>query len=108
MNRQSFSNFSLSHSNDTRFYSSMPNYIMESALALKRGRNEFDYVVFVYASESVRLERAMKRDSVSEDKIRQRMESQEFDLSLIDFTINNEIDFHESADECVEELCIQL
>lgn len=91
--------------NEWKDKQSSPIVFMESALALKRGRNEFDYVVFVYASESVRLERTMKRDSVSEDKIRQRMESQEFDLSLIDFTINNEIDFHESADECVEELC---
>lgn len=79
--------------------------LMESAIALKRGRKGFDYVVFVKASESVRLERAMKRDNASEDKIRQRMKSQEFDLSLVDFIIDNEDDFRESADECMTEIC---
>jgi dephospho-CoA kinase len=91
--------------NEWKDKQSSPIVFMESALALKRGRKEFDYVVLVDAPESVRLERAMKRDKASKDKISQRMKSQEFDLSLVDFIIDNEIDFHESADKCVEELC---
>ena len=97
--------------NEWKDIQNCPIVFMESALALKRGRKGFDYVVFVKASKSVRLERAMKRDNTSEDKIRQRMKSQKFDLSLVDFIIDNEYDFHESADKCIEEIyklfCVQ-
>ena len=86
---------------------SSPIVFMESALALKRGRKGFDYVVFVNAPEPVRLERAMTRDNASEDKIRKRMESQKFDLSLVDFFIDNKdnnYNFRKSADKCLAEI----
>lgn len=79
-----------------------PIVIMESAIALQNGRDGFDYVVFVDAPESVRLERTVKRDNSSREKILARMESQRLDPSLADFIIDNEFDFHESADKCIE------
>lgn len=81
-----------------------PIVIMESAIALQNGRDGFDYVVFVDAPESVRLERTMKRDNSSSEKILARMKSQCLDSSLADFIINNEFDFHESADKCIMDL----
>jgi pantetheine-phosphate adenylyltransferase/dephospho-CoA kinase len=82
-----------------------PIVIMESAIALQNnGRKNFDYVVFVDAPESVRLERTMKRDNSSSEKILARMKSQCLDSSLADFIINNEFDFHESADKCIMDL----
>jgi pantetheine-phosphate adenylyltransferase/dephospho-CoA kinase len=81
-----------------------PIVIMESAIALQNGREGFDYVVFVDAPEFVRLERTMKRDKSSREKILSRMKSQRIDCSLVDFTIHNEFDFHESADNLVHKL----
>ena len=78
-----------------------PIVIMESAIALQNGREGFDYVILVDAPESVRLERTMKRDNSSKEKILARMKSQKIDLSLVDFTIYNEFDFKDSADDLI-------
>lgn len=81
-----------------------PIVIMESAIALQNGRQGFDYVVIVDAPESVRIGRVMERDNMSCERILTRMQSQRIDGSLADFTINNEIDFHASADKAIKEL----
>ena len=81
-----------------------PIVIMESAIALQNGREGFDYVVLVDAPESVRLERTMKRDNSSREKILSRMNSQKIDCSLVDFIIYNEFDFKDSADNLIHKL----
>ena len=81
-----------------------PIVIMESAIALQNGRESFDYVIFVDAPESVRLERTMKRDNSPREKILARMNSQRFDRSLVDFIIYNEFDFKDSADDLIHNL----
>lgn len=81
-----------------------PIVIMESAIALQNGRQGFDYVVIVDAPESVRIDRVMERDNMSCERILTRMQSQRIDGSLADFTIYNEFDFHESADDLVHKL----
>lgn len=81
-----------------------PIVIMESAIALQNGREGFDYVVLVDAPESVRLERTMKRDNSSREKILSRMNSQKIDRSLVDFIIHNEFDFKDSADNLIHKL----
>lgn len=81
-----------------------PIVIMESAIALQNGREGFNHVVFVDAPESVRLERTMKRDNSSREKILSRMNSQKIDRSLVDFIIYNEFDFKKSADDIINKL----
>ena len=81
-----------------------PIVIMESAIALQNGRQGFDYVVIVDAPESVRIGRVMERDNMSCERILTMMQSQRIDGSLADFTIYNEFDFHESADDFVHKL----
>ena len=81
-----------------------PIVIIESAIALQNGRQGFDYVVIVDAPESVRIGRVMERDNMSCERILTRMQSQRIDGSLADFTIYNEFDFHESADDLVHKL----
>ena len=81
-----------------------PIVIMESAIALQNGRQGFDYVIFVDVPELVRIERTIKRDNLSHERVIDRIQSQRFDRSLVDFTIYNEFDFHESADDLVHKL----
>lgn len=50
---------------------------IESAILFEAGFQDcVDYVVMVYAPETLRLERAMKRDAASERQIRDRMAAQ--------------------------------
>jgi pantetheine-phosphate adenylyltransferase/dephospho-CoA kinase len=81
-----------------------PIVAMESAAALKNGRQGFDYVIMVDASEDIRLERTMKRDNSPREKILERMRTQEFDRDLIDFTINNEFNFKPITDTLIKDL----
>jgi len=67
-----------------------PVVIMESAVALKNGRDDFDYVIMVDALKDTCLARAMRRDDASKEKILERMQAQSFNRSLIDYTIWNE------------------
>ena len=78
---------------------------IESAIALKNGRDAFDYVVVVEASIETRLKRAMSRDGASEDEIRQRMRNQDFDISNIkvDAHIDNEVDFMPSLNAFIKQ-----
>ena len=83
-----------------------PIVAMESAIALKKGRDVFDYVVVVEASEETRLKRAMLRDDATEDEIRQRMRNQSFDISNIkvDAHIDNEVDFKPAINTFIQQL----
>ena len=82
-----------------------PIVAMESAIALKNGRDAFDYVIVVEASEETRLKRTMSRDGVSEEEIRQRMKNQCFDMSNIkvDAHIDNEVDFKPFVNDFVQQ-----
>jgi pantetheine-phosphate adenylyltransferase len=73
-----------------------PITIMESAVALKNGRDDFDYVVMIDAPRETCLARAMRRDDASKEKILARMQAQSFDRSLIDHTIWNEEGYFKS------------
>lgn len=73
-----------------------PVVIMESAVALKNGRDDFDYVIMVDALKDTCLARAMRRDDASKEKILERMHAQSFNRSLIDYTIWNEDDYFNS------------
>jgi len=74
-----------------------PIVIMESAIALKNGRDDFNYVVLIDASKETCIARAMRRDNVSKEKILERMKAQSFDSSLIDYTIRNEEGYFNSS-----------
>lgn len=73
-----------------------PVVIMESAVALKNGRDDFDYVIMVDAPKETCLARAMRRDDASKEKILERMQAQSFNRSLIDYTIWNEDGYFKS------------
>ena len=68
--------------------------IKEAALIFESGSHKsLDYVVGVNAPESIRIDRAMKRDNLTEEDIRARMKNQmpeEEKLQLCDFVINND------------------
>ena len=81
-----------------------PIVAMESAIALQNGRQGFDYVIMVDASEDIRLERTMKRDNSPKEKILERMHSQKFNRELIDFTINNDFNFKPITDALIGDL----
>ena len=65
---------------------------LESAIVYESGFNDsIDYVLFVDASEDVRLHRAMLRDTASEEQIKARMKMQQPELHRLqaDFIIDN-------------------
>lgn len=65
---------------------------LESAILYESGFNDsIDYVLFVDASEDVRLHRAMLRDTASEEQIKARMKMQQPELHRLqaDFIIDN-------------------
>ena len=65
---------------------------LESAILFESGFNAFvDKVLFVDAPEDVRLQRAMLRDSASEEQIKARMKMQQPELHRLqaDFIIDN-------------------
>jgi dephospho-CoA kinase len=67
--------------------------IKEAALIFESGmEKQFDYIIGVYAPSALRIERAMKRDRISEDEVLSRMSKQmdeETKLKRCDFIINN-------------------
>lgn len=73
--------------------STQPLIAMESAILIESGfASEVDYIVMVSAPLNVRIERAMKRDSSTEELIRKRIESQMDDdkkRALAHFVITN-------------------
>ena len=74
------------------FFGKEPFCVMESAIILDKPDflSVIDIVVMVDAPFSVRLERACLRDGASPEKIRQRMDSQCFDISKVDAFIRND------------------
>jgi dephospho-CoA kinase len=74
-------------------FSGNPFILEEAAILFESGANNyFDYSILVTAPESLRIERVMKRDKVSEEKVKGRMKNQyseEKNLSLADFVIKN-------------------
>jgi len=68
--------------------------IEEVAILFESGANKgLDKVIVVTSDEKDRIKRAMKRDNISEDEVRQRMSrqwSQEEKASKADFVITNE------------------
>ena len=67
---------------------------LESAILFESGFNEYvDKVLFVDAPEEVRLQRAMLRDTATEEQIRARMKMQQPELhrQQADFVIDNSI-----------------
>ena len=69
-----------------------PIVLHESAILFECGGNDFmDKVIFVSASESIRIERVMKRDGLSEQEIRSRIKNQwseEQKIPLSHYVIN--------------------
>ena len=67
---------------------------MECAILFEAGfEDAVDAIVMVYAPEDIRLERAMKRDSATEDQIRARMKAQISDeekCQKSDYIIHND------------------
>lgn len=67
--------------------------VKEAALLLNNGRPDYlDKVIIVTGDESVRLQRVMKRDQSTENKIKERMQYQldfKKKLHMADFVINN-------------------
>lgn len=82
-----------------------PIVVMESAIALQKGKSDFDYVILVDAPENERLCRVLKRDaSATIESVSARMQSQVFDKLFVDFTINNTFDFKESTNAVITKL----
>jgi len=71
-----------------------PYAIKEAALIFEAGLEKFfDYIIGVTAPESLRLERVMKRDSISIENVSQRMAQQMNEkekISRCDFVIIND------------------
>lgn len=77
-----------------RDHSAFPMVGIESAILIEAGfAGEVDVVVMVYASEEVRIERAVKRDTSSRELIVKRIRSQMSDeekRKQVDFVIVND------------------
>lgn len=84
--------------------------VFESAILFEAKLNQhFDYIVCVYASQEIRIQRVMLRDSVNAEKVKERIQNQ-FDNQQIcrtsDFIINTNPG--EDINKQVEELLIIL
>lgn len=78
-----------------------PYVIQESAIIFESGQiDNYDVIITVSANKEVRIERAMKRDNTSRDKVLEKINNQIDDLYKIehsDFVIkNNKNDIEES------------
>jgi dephospho-CoA kinase len=71
-----------------------PYAIKEAALIFESGmQNQFDVVIGVYAPASLRIERAMHRDNISEAEVLARMNKQmdeDIKIKRCDFVITND------------------
>jgi dephospho-CoA kinase len=87
---------------------------VESALIFEAGlENGYDYIICVYADESQVIERLKKRNKLSEDEIRARLDSQlspQYKKSNADFTIDNNksIEELESTTKFILDLVLTL
>jgi len=73
---------------------STPYAIKEAALIFESGsQDQLDYVIGVSAPESLRIQRAMKRDNLSREAIKERIQNQlseSIKMRLCDFVIVND------------------
>ena len=71
-----------------------PYVLYESAILFEKNYQKFfDKIIFVSASEDIRLQRVMKRDDCTEENVRSRMRlqmSEETKISRADFVIYND------------------
>ena len=71
-----------------------PYVLYESAILFEKNYEKFfDKIIFVSASEYIRLQRVMKRDDCTEENVRSRMRlqmSEETKISRADFVIYND------------------
>lgn len=71
-----------------------PYVIKEAALIFESGSQEqLDYVIGVFAPQSLRTHRVMKRDEVTREQVIERMKNQiseEIKMKLCDFVITND------------------
>lgn len=71
-----------------------PYVLYESAILFEKNYDKFfDKIIFVSASEDIRLQRVMLRDNCSEENVRSRMrlqQSEETKISKSDFVIYND------------------
>lgn len=72
----------------------LPYIIKEAAILFESGANEgLDYVIVVSAPEKLRMQRVMKRDEISEEKVKARsmnQMSEEEKIKRSDFVISND------------------
>lgn len=71
-----------------------PYVLYESAILFEKNYEKFfDKIIFVSASEDIRLQRVMKRDDCSEENVRSRMRlqmSEDLNISKADYVIYND------------------
>ena len=71
-----------------------PYAIKEAALIFESGaQQQLDYVIGVYAPSTVRIQRVMKRDGITREAVKARMEKQineEIKMRLCDYVIYND------------------
>lgn len=84
-----FNTFLIHHKNEEFIF-------LESAVFFESGLNKFvDLLVLVTASENERIRRVVKRDDITENQVRMRMQNQlkeEEILPFVDLIINTEIE----------------
>src|SRR4029079_4984878 len=71
-----------------------PYALKEAALIFESGaQQQLDYVIGVFAPAPVRIQRVMKRDGISYEEVKSRMEKQmdeSIKMRLCDYVINND------------------
>jgi len=73
------------------------NYVLyEAAILLESGYSvDFDRNILILADEKIRIERVMKRDSISEELVKERIKNQMSDIekiNLVDYVLENSDD----------------
>ncbi len=91
-----------------------PAVVFESAILFEAKLNQhFNYIVCVYASQEIRIQRVMQRDHVNAEKVKERIQNQ-FDSQQIgrdsDFIINTNPgqDINKQVETLLELLSLQL
>ncbi len=83
--QEHFKNFANKHLNDIIIY--------EAAILFESGSNSFcDYIITVVADENVRINRLLKRDMLTKEQIKQRIQNQmddEFKILHSNFVLKN-------------------
>ena len=84
--RQRFIDWALEYPNE-------PYILYEAAILLESGyAKEFDLNILILADENIRIGRVIKRDNISEEKVRDRIKNQMTDrqkIKLVDYIIEN-------------------